>query len=83
MKKLFYIVLILVTLMVIGQLLNRKVKPTTENNSATEFQANIETQPIIKEDADGNMTVDGEIVEEIEETDPTKTSNEEETILNK
>ena len=35
------------------------------------------------EDAEGNMTVDGEVVEDIEETDPAETSDEEETVISK
>ena len=61
MKKIFYIALVLVALMVIGRLLNRK----PIENATVEYQATIEKQPIVKEDANGNMTVDGEIVEDI------------------
>ena len=69
MKKLFYIVLILIAFMVIGRLLAGN--KTAERMSATaEYQATIEKQPIVTEDAEGNMTVDGEVVEDIEETDP-------------
>ena len=79
MKKIFYIALVLVALMVIGRLLNRK----PIENAAVEYQATIEKQPIVKEDANGNMTVDGEIVEDIEETNPSETSDEEETVISK
>ena len=79
MKKIFYIALVLVALMVIGRLLNHK----PIENATVEYQATIEKQPIVKEDANGNMTVDGEIVEDIEETNPSETSDEEETVISK
>ncbi len=95
MKKLFYIVLVIVILMVIGRLLKKEhntlnaepavAAETTgqnEEKTAPKIQAVIEEQSVVTEDEDGNMSVDGEVVEDIEEENPSATANDGETIIN-
>lgn len=78
MKKLLYIIITLVILLGIGAWLKTQKTETIAPNVITE----VEKQPIVKEDEHGNMTVDGEVVEDVEEDMPEDTGGDEETIVN-
>ena len=81
MKKIFYIVLVIVILMVIGQFLKNNIPASAQNAPATPTQAVVEESAVVTEDEDGNMVVDGEVVEDIEEENPSATSDEQETVI--
>ncbi len=82
MKKLFYIVLVLIVLMVAGRVLKSHFAPTAATTESTEtVTTGINKQPVVEEDEHGNVTVDGEAVEEVEENTPEDTGGEEETIV--
>ncbi len=76
MKKIFYIILVIVILLVAGRLLKDQTAETVPATATT-----VEHQPVVAEDENGNMTVDGEIVEDVEEENPEATANQEETII--
>lgn len=78
MKKLLYIIITLVILLGIGAWLKTQKTETITPNVITE----VEKQPIVKEDEHGNMTVDGEVVEDVKEDMPEDTGGDEETIVN-
>lgn len=81
MKKLFYIVLVIVILLVIGQLLRNNLPATAQTTESIGVDTIVEENAVVTEDADGNMVVDGEVVEDIEEENPSATSDEQETII--
>lgn len=73
MKKIFYIVGLIIVFLVIAKLTGEAEKSINiHQNDATE---------VVMEDENGNMSINGEIVEEVEETNPSITANEEETII--
>lgn len=84
MKKIFYLILIVVIILVIGRLVNKSPTPAVETNivavEAVNEAADAETA-VITEDSEGNMSVDGQPVEDIEEENPEDTAGEEETII--
>ena len=82
MKKLFYIVLVIVILLVIGQLLRSNIPAAAPTDAETvRIDTVVEDSAVVTEDENGNMVVDGEIVEDIEEENPSATSDEQETII--
>ena len=73
MKKIFYIVGLIIFFLVSAKLNGEAEKSINiHQNDATE---------VVTEDENGNMSINGEIVEEVEETNPSITANEEETII--
>ena len=76
MKKIFYIILVIVILLVAGRMLKDQTAETAPTAATV-----VEHQPVVAEDENGNMTVDGEIVEDVEEENPEATANQEETII--
>ncbi len=84
MKKIFYLILIIVIILVIGRLVNKSPTPAVETNIAAVESVNEATDTetaIVTEDSEGNMSVDGQPVEDIEEENPEDTAGEEETII--
>ncbi len=81
MKKLFYIVLVIIILMVVGQLLKNNMPATAEPADGAGVEAVVEEQAVVTEDENGNMVVDGEVVEDIEEENPSVTADEQETVI--
>lgn len=89
MKKIFYLILIIVIILVIGRLVNKSPTPAVETNIAAVEIAAVESvneatdteTAIVTEDSEGNMSVDGQPVEDIEEENPEDTAGEEETII--
>lgn len=84
MKKIFYLILIVVIILVIGRLVNKSPAPAVETNivavESVNEAADAETA-VVTEDSEGNMSVDGQPVEDIEEENPEDTAGEEETII--
>lgn len=94
MKKLFYIVLVIVVLLVISKLIKNEApapQPTAEAVAVEEMaiapDSVIEAEGIIVEEpanpdnlSDGEV-VDDEVVEEVEEVNPEATAEEDETII--
>lgn len=81
MKKIFYIVLVIIILLVIGQFLKSNIPASAQTAPATPTQAVVEENAVVTEDEEGNMVVDGEVVEDIEEENPSATSDEQETVI--
>lgn len=84
MKKIFYLILIIVIILVIGRLVNKSPTPAVETNIAAVEAVNEATDTgtaVVTEDSEGNMSVDGQPVEDIEEENPEDTAGEEETII--
>ena len=84
MKKIFYLILIVVIILVIGRLVNKYPSPAVEANIVAVESVNEATDTetaVVTEDSEGNMSVDGQPVEDIEEENPEDTAGEEETII--
>ena len=79
MRKLLYIIITLIILLAIGAWLKSQ---RTDIATTSVMTTEVEKQPVVTEDAEGNMTVDGEVVEDVEENMPEDTGGEEETIVN-
>ena len=79
MRKLLYIIITLIILLAIGAWLKSQ---RTDTATTSVMTTEVEKQPVVTEDAEGNMTVDGEVVEDVEENMPEDTGGEEETIIN-
>ena len=79
MRKLLYIIITLIILLAIGAWLKSQ---RTDTATTSVMTTEVEKQPVVTEDAEGNITVDGEVVEEDEENMPEDTGGEEETIIN-
>lgn len=79
MRKLLYIIITLIILLAIGAWLKSQ---RTDTAATSVMTTEVEKQPVVTEDAEGNMTVDGEVVEDVEENMPEDTGGEEETIVN-
>lgn len=89
MKKIFYAILIIVILLVGYRLLQNSASSKTEVSAAAtgvqtpkeDNDAMEDISAVITEDSDGNMSVDGQPVEDIVEENPEHTADEEETII--
>lgn len=73
MKKIFFIISLIIILLVISTLTGET------DNSIDLHQSN--SPEVVTEDENGNISINGEIVEDVEETNPSITANEEETII--
>ena len=80
MRKLLYIIITLIILLAIGAWLKSQ---RTDTATTSVMTTEVEKQPVVTEDAEGNMTVDGEVVEDVEENMPEDTGGEEETTNNR
>lgn len=76
MKKIFYLILTIVLILAVARIISGG-----SNGRRLPLEETAENYPVVKEDADGNMTVDGEVVEDIVEENPAVTADEEETVI--
>mgnify|MGYP000767518730 CR=1 FL=1 len=89
MKKLFYIVLVIVVLLVIARLVKNEAPAVAEPEAvAVEETVAVpgdiagEIDAVVAEPANPDALSDGEVVEEVEEVNPGETADEDETIIN-
>ncbi len=95
MKKLFYIVLVIVVLLVISKLVKNEAPVINEEPAAVVIDENVTAQMLPETDSNGEALVaepvnpdaigDGEVVEEeaeeVIEENPSATADEDETII--
>lgn len=95
MKKLFYIVLVVVVLMVISKLVKNDAPVINDEPAAVVIEENVTAQVLPATGADGEVLIaepvnpdaigDGEVVEEeaeeVVEENPAATADEDETII--
>ncbi len=88
MKKFLYIVLVIIVLLIIARLVKNEA-PTAEPESVTVEETVVtpdsvesEIDAVVAEPENADMLGDGEVVDEnIEETNPAETADEDETIV--
>lgn len=89
MKKLFYIILVVIVLLVISKFVKNEapISANTAEPAAVEETVNTEEiSNMVVEPADSDNLSDGEVVEdgvieEVEEVNPDQTADEDETII--
>lgn len=83
MKKLFYIALVIVLLLVIGKLV--KQDSSLKNVPAAAVETSADINAVVADPLNPDVIGDGEVVddeaEEVEETNPDETADEDETII--
>lgn len=83
MKKLFYIALVIVLLLVIGKLV--KQDASLKNVPAAAVETSAEINAVVADPLNPDVIGDGEVIddeaEEVEETNPDETADEDETII--
>ena len=95
MKKLFYIVLVIVVLLIISKLVKNEAPAINDEPAAVVIDENVTAQVLPQTDSNGEVLVtepvnpdaigDGEVVEEeaeeVVEENPSATADEDETIV--
>lgn len=83
MKKLFYIALVIVLLLVIGKL--AKQDASVKNVPAATVETSADINAVVADPLNPDVIGDGEVIdeeaEEVEETNPDETADEDETII--